>query len=451
MKYNASEVNFDGIIGPTHNYGGLSYGNTASEINRFKISNPREAALQGLDKMKFLADMGIGQAVLPPQERPFLPALRELGFSGNEHSIIKNVYREAPELLIAVSSSASMWAANAATVSPSLDSNDERLHITPANLISKFHRSIEAATTSKVLKTIFHDQEQFVVHDSLTASPYFADEGAANHTRFCASHGKAGVQLFVYGRNAFNTDSNAPKIYPARQSFEASAAIAKRHQVDHNRVVFARQHPDAIDAGAFHNDVVSVGNQNVFLFHERAFLDKDRVISEIRDKVAKGCHTDMIFLEVNANDISLKDAVSSYFFNSQLITKADGSMVLIAPEECCKNLAIKAYIEKLVSSDNNPISEAHYFNLKQSMENGGGPACLRLRVVMTAEEIAAAHQGVFLTDDLYNKLKAWVVKHYRDRLEIKDLADPNLLDEGYRALNELTQLLKLGPLYDFQR
>lgn len=451
MKYNAFEVNFDGIIGPTHNYGGLSYGNTASELNRFKMSNPREAALQGLDKMKFLADMGIRQAVLPPQERPFLPVLRELGFSGSDHSIIKNVYREDPELLLAISSSASMWAANAATVSPSFDSSDERLHITPANLISKFHRSIEMATTSRVLKAIFRGPEEFVLHDSLPASTYFADEGAANHTRFCASHDKGGVQLFVYGREAFTTNSHAPKTYPARQSFEASAAIARMHQLDPSRVIYARQHPDAIDAGAFHNDVVSVGNQNVFLFHEQAFLDKDRVISEIREKVAKVCHTDMIFLEVNANDISLKDAVSSYFFNSQLITKPDGTMVLIAPEECHENTTIKAYIEKLLASGKNPIKEVHYFNLKQSMENGGGPACLRLRIVMTKEEIAAAHQGVFLTEDLYHKLKGWVMKHYRDHLEIKDLADPSLLDEGYRALDELTRILKLGPLYDFQQ
>ena len=450
MKQNAYEVNFDGIVGPTHYYGGLSYGNTASENNQLKPSNPREAALQGLDKMKFIADMGIVQAVLPPQERPFLPILKQLGFSGSNHSIIKNVYRQAPELLLAAYSSASMWAANAATVSPSVDSLDERLHLTAANLTSKFHRSIEATTTSRILKAIFDTDEHFIHHEELPVGAYFSDEGAANHTRFCQMHGKPGVQLFVYGRKAFHNNTEVPKIYPARQSLEASAAIARLHQLDSNRVIFAQQHPEAIDAGAFHNDVVSVGNQNIFLFHELAFLNKDKVMDEIRDKVAKGCQTDMIFLEVKANEISLKDGVKSYLFNSQLISRNDGSMVLIAPIECQENPGIEAYIQNLISSKGNPIKEVHYLNLRQSMQNGGGPACLRLRVVMREEERAAAHQGVFLTDDLYSQLRNWIMANYRDRLEIKDLADPTLLDEGHRALDELTKILKLGPLYDFQ-
>lgn len=451
MEQKASEVNFDGIVGPTHNYGGLSYGNTASEANQLRPSNPREAALQGLGKMKFLADMGIGQAVLPPQERPFLPILKQLGFSGNDHSIINNVHKQAPELLLAAYSAASMWAANAATVSPSVDTLDERLHLTAANLTSKFHRSIETATTSRILKAIFKNPEYFIHHEALPSNAYLSDEGAANHTRFCQMHGKPGVQLFVYGRQAFQTNTQVPKIYPARQSLEASVAIARLHQIDPNRVIFTQQHPDAIDAGAFHNDVVSVGNQNVFLFHGLAFFSKDKVLDEIRNKVANGCHTDMVFLEVNAKEIPLKDAVASYLFNSQLITRNDGSMVLIAPMECKENPEIRSYIQSLISSTDNPIQEIHFLNLRQSMLNGGGPACLRLRVVMREEERAAAHQGVFLTEELYLELKRWIVKYYRDRLEIKDLADPNLLDEGHRALDALTQILKLGPLYDFQK
>ncbi|HEV8051776.1 MAG TPA: N-succinylarginine dihydrolase [Parachlamydiaceae bacterium] len=451
MEQKAGEVNFDGIVGPTHHYGGLSYGNIASEINQLKPSNPREAALQGLEKMKFLADRGIPQAVLPPQERPFLPVLKQLGFSGTDHAIINHVYREAPELLLAVSSAASMWAANAATISPSIDNLDERLHLTAANLTSKFHRSIEAATSSRILKAIFKSPEHFTHHEYLPTGAHFSDEGAANHTRFCKMHGEQGVQLFVYGRQAFQGSSLEPRNYPARQSYEASVAIARLHKLDANRVIFAQQHPDAIDAGAFHNDVVSVGNQNLFLFHEQAFHYKDKVINEIRGKVAKECQSDMIFLEVKANDIPLKDAVSSYLFNSQLISKADGSMMLIAPIECQENSEIKTYIEQLLSDKTNPLQEVHFLNLRQSMQNGGGPACLRLRVVMTPQEMNAAHQEVFLTEDLYNQLKKWIVKHYRDRLVIKDLSDPSLLDEGHRALDELTQLLKLGLLYDFQK
>ncbi|MGA8031441.1 MAG: N-succinylarginine dihydrolase, partial [Casimicrobiaceae bacterium] len=44
-------MNFDGIPGPTHNYSGLAQGNLAAERNAQQVSNPREAALQGLEKM----------------------------------------------------------------------------------------------------------------------------------------------------------------------------------------------------------------------------------------------------------------------------------------------------------------------------------------------------------------------------------------------------------------
>jgi succinylarginine dihydrolase len=450
---NAYEVNFDGMVGPTHNYSGLSYGNTASQINRYKSSNPREAALQGLEKMKFLSDIGIKQAILPPHERPFLPILRQLGFTGNDQTIINTVYTQAPQLLFAVSSAAAMWTANAATVSPSMDSRDNLLHLTPANLSNKFHRSIEASTTATILKAIFKDPNHFVHHDCLPAGPYFSDEGAANHTRFCQSHGQQGVQLFVFGRYAFQakTKTQEPKHFPARQTAEASAAISRLHALDENQTIFIQQNPEAIDAGSFHNDVVAVGNENVFFFHEQAFYDKEKLIKEIRNKVAKQCRAEMIFLEVAAKDIPLKDAISTYLFNSQLITLPNSSMALITPIECQEHSKIKSYINSLIGSKDNPISEVHFLNLRQSMNNGGGPACLRLRIVLTPEELAATHQGVFLTEDLYKKLKKWIMTNYRDRLEINDLADPKLHEEGKHALDDLTKILKLGSLYSFQK
>jgi succinylarginine dihydrolase len=444
MRHKAFEVNFDGIVGPTHNYSGLSYGNTASLIHRHQTSNPREAALQGLEKMKFLADKGIKQAVLPPHERPFLPILRQIGFSGNDQTLIKNVYSQAPHLLLAVSSAAAMWTANAATVSPSIDSADHCLHVTPANLSDKFHRSIEAATTSKILKAIFKNPKYFIHHDPLPPGLYFSDEGAANHTRFCRSHADPGVQLFVYGRSAFQPNRFSPKKFPARQTLEASEAISRMHALNERKTIFIQQHPDAIDAGAFHNDVVSVGNENVFFFHEHAFLDKDKLLNEIREKM------EVIFLEVPANEISLSDAISSYLFNSQLITMHNGSMALIAPIECEENQKIKAFIDSLIQSKDNPINEVHFLNLRQSMQNGGGPACLRLRIVLTQEEMEAAHQGIFLTNDLYLKLKQWIQANYRDRLTLDDLADPQLYEEGKQALDALTQILNLGSLYSFQ-
>ena len=55
-----------------------------------------------------------------------------------------------------------------------------------------------------------------------------------------------------------------------------------------------------------------------------------------------------------------------------------------------------------------------------------------------------------LTDLLYEQLKTWIEAHYRESLVPEDLADPALLEECRRALDELSELLKLGSVYDFQ-
>lgn len=447
----SQEVNFDSIIGPTHNYSGLSYGNVASVENKNMISNPREAALQGLEKMKFLADLGILQGVFPPHERPHIPTLRALGFGSTSSGILTSAHEQDPELVIATSSAAYMWAANAATVCPSSDSIDNYLHFTPANLSSKFHRSIEHQTTEKILKTIFKNPIYFKHHAALPSGVHFADEGAANHSRFCKAHSNGpGVQLFIYGYHSFKPNTLSPKNFPARQSYEASRAIMRLHRLFPEKTIFMQQHPAAIDAGAFHNDVVAVANDNFFLFHEKAFVDAAFLIEEIHRKVADTCEVDMIFNQVLESQIPLKDAISSYFFNSQIVTSPSGEMAMLAPMECQENARVNKYINEMLASQDNPITQVHYLNLRQSMRNGGGPACLRLRVVMNEKELAAAHPYVFFDDRLHKKLVDWVHKHYRDRLEPKDLADPQLMMESQQALDELTKILHLGSLYSFQ-
>jgi succinylarginine dihydrolase len=135
------ELNFDGLVGPTHHYAGLSPGNLASESHAGEVGNPRAAALQGLEKMRFLAELGVGQAVLPPQPRPDFELLRRLGFGSDRAGALARAGREAPALLSAAWSASAMWAANAATVAPSEDTADERVHLVPANLLSMLHRS----------------------------------------------------------------------------------------------------------------------------------------------------------------------------------------------------------------------------------------------------------------------------------------------------------------------
>lgn len=448
----AIEANFDGLVGPTHNYAGLSFGNVASADNANRVSNPREAALQGLAKMKALADLGYAQGVLPPQERPSVAMLRTLGFSGSDGAMIREAARTAPALLGAACSAASMWTANAATVSPSADTADGRVHFTAANLCSKLHRAIEHDTTSRVLRVAFGDASHFAHHDALPGWPSLGDEGAANHTRLCGAYGERGVEFFVYGRDDLSS-APAPRRFPARQTLQASQAIARLHGLAEDDVVFAQQHPDAIDAGVFHNDVIAVGNGNVLFCHAQAFVDQPAVLARLRERLAaRGAELEVI--EVSSDAVSLEDTVGSYLFNSQLLARppdAGGGMRLVVPQECRERTAVWRYLESLVADDG-PIRELHVFDLRESMRNGGGPACLRLRVVLTEQERRATHAGLWIDDARYAALTDWVKRHYRDRLAVSDLADPALLDECRTALDDLTRLLGLGAdLYPFQR
>ncbi|WP_346795521.1 N-succinylarginine dihydrolase [Halomonas sp. Bachu 37] len=449
MTASVREVNFDGLVGPTHNYSGLAVGNVASMSHGGLVSNPKEGALQGLEKMKSLMDAGYAQGVLPPQQRPDVSALRDLGFSGSNREVLSRAAADAPQLLRAVCSASSMWTANAGTVTPSQDAPDRRVHFTPANLQSSFHRFLEPQTTGRVLQAIFRDERHFAHHPVLPATPAFSDEGAANHTRLCGEYGEPGVHLFVYGRQAFGdvrSGEREPKRYPARQTLEASQAVARQHGLSDAQTVFAQQHPDAIDAGVFHNDVIAVGNGPVLLYHEMAFLDEARTLDELRDKMT----TPLIPVRVPQEAVIMEDAVASYLFNSQLLSNPDGTMTLVVPGECQENEAVWRTIQDHLLAGNNPIGEVIVKDVKQSMRNGGGPACLRLRVVLSEAERAALSGRVLLTNELFEDLTAWVNRHYRDRLAPEDLADPELAAESLAALDELTQLLKIGSVYPFQ-
>jgi succinylarginine dihydrolase len=446
MSESAREYNFDGLVGPSHNYAGLSFGNVASFSNVRSASNPRQAALQGLAKMRDLAARGFAQAVMPPQARPNFRLLRSLGFTGSDAAVLASAWRDAPVILACAWSAAPMWTANAATVSPGADTADGRVHFTPANLNNKLHRSEEHLQATRTLRAIFADNAHFAVHDALPATPAFGDEGAANHTRFGAHHGAPGVELFVYGRVEFDPSAPCPKKYPARQTREASQAVARLHGLDPARTIFAAQNPDVIDQGVFHNDVIAVGNGNVLFYHEQAFADEAATIDALQ-RALGGVGTGLQPLRVTNAMVPVADAVASYLFNSQLLTRADGKMALLVPHECRENAAVAGYLDALVASGG-PVAELLEFDLRQSMRNGGGPACLRLRVALTDAQASAMHQGVIMTEALYRQLVAWVEHHYRDRVTPEDLADPQLARECLAALEALERLLGLPGLYD---
>lgn len=443
------EANFDSIVGPTHNYAGLSRGNVASMSHRGEVSRPRRAALQGLAKMRLLHDLGVCQGVLPPQSRPAVEVMRELGYGGSDREVVERVGREDPVLLARTSSASAMWAANAGTVSSSDETVDGRVHLSVANLRTMFHRLIEAPQTERTLRAVFPDESKFEVHAALPNSPLFGDEGAANHTRLhsrgSSPDGAAGVDLFVHG--TFEGDGEPPRRYPARQTLEASKAIARRHGLDPTRVVHARQSNAAIDGGVFHNDVIAVGSGPVLLHHTLAFEDTEGTIASIRSALGDSFRA----VEIRDDRVSLEDAVGSYLFNSQLVETPDHGRVLVAPQESYDNGRVRRQIDDLVEDPEIPIDAVRFVDLRESMRNGGGPACLRLRVPLTEREWEAVAPGCRFSVELHERLESWVVRHYRETLAPDDLRDPQLLEEGRGALDELTSVLGVGAIYPFQR
>lgn len=421
------EVNFDGLIGPTHNYAGLSLGNVASQANAGEASNPKAAALQSLSKMRLLIDLGLVQGFLPPLPRPNFKALYALGFGADERTAIERAWRCDPAIVATVYSASSMWTANAATVAPSTDTKDARVHFVPANLASNLHRQFEGSQTAQLLQQVFADPDHFRHHPPLPGGVFFSDEGAANHGRLAPSHAEPGLHVFVYG------DDGAR--YPARQSRAASAAVARSLELNDQRVLLLKQSPAAIDAGAFHNDVVGVANENVLFLHEQSFADRDLALARVKE-----CAPGVEIIEAPSREMPLEDAIASYLFNSQLVTLGDGKMALILPVEARENQCANDFLKRVLEDDNS-VAALNFIDVRESMRNGGGPACLRLRVVLNGAEQAAV-SPLFITDpDGIERLEAWVARHYRDRLVADDLRDPDFAREALDAVSTLYGML----------
>lgn len=451
MTSSAYEVNIDGLVGPTHTFAGLSKGNMASMENAGSASNPKAAALQGLNKMKQMADYGYKQLILPPHERPHLPTLRAFGYSGADNRIPGKVHKENPELLYQYSSAAAMFAANAASATPSIDSQDNRVHLTPANKAAMPHRIIEAEMTSRFLKAIFPTSTFFTIHSPLPVHPHYHDEGAANHIRFYTDPRYVGIHLFVYGKVGKQGDHFKERKFTPRQTLEAQEAIVRLHRLNLSQVVFAKQSTEALNEGVFHNDLISMGCSDLFIYHEQAFSDPESTLIELNSKFNDICDQDLQVIKVSNEEIPLKAAIKSYFFNSQMIKLPDGGFVLFCPRQCQTHQDVSKYLARHLKDPDSPIADIHYVELDQCMRNGGGPACMRFSVVMTETELEHVNPKLFLTDRLYEQLSEWINKHYRDSLTLDDLADPSLVDETQEALQKLTQILDLGHIYDFQR
>jgi succinylarginine dihydrolase len=411
------EVNFDGIVGPSHNYAGLSLGNLASTRNAGEVSKPRAAALQGLDKMRANLALGLAQGLFVPPPRPNHAWLARLGTGIGEAE---------PVLAANAMSASAMWAANAATVSPAPDCADGKCHLTIANLRTMPHRSHEWPHTLAQLRVAFA-HGAFAVHDPVPTA--FGDEGGANHMRFAAAHGQPGVEVFVYGLSG--------GAFPARQHLEASRSVARLHRLDPARTLFAEQSPEAIAAGAFHNDVVAVANERVLFAHEQAFADKAAFYGELAERIPE-----VEIVEVPAGDVPIGDAIRSYLFNSQLVTLPDGTMTLVAPTECRETPSVAAWIERHLAS-NGAIRRVEYVDVRQSMANGGGPACLRLRV---ACDPATVDPRFLVDNDKLDLLAEVVSRTWPEEIAIADLQSPGLIGSVRTARQALLETLDLGEL-----
>lgn len=413
-----TEINFDGVIGPSHNYAGLSLGNLASSRNAGSISQPRGAALQGIEKMRANMDIGLAQGFFLPQRRPNRDWLAMIGATPEnaEPTILANAMSASP-----------MWTANAATVSPSPDTQDGRCHLTVANLMTMPHRSHEWRETLAQLRLAFADDSHFAVHAPVP--PPFGDEGAANFMRLSSAHDQPGIEIFVYG-----TSGGA---FPARQNIEASRAVARLHGLDPAEVLFVEQAKGAIGGGAFHNDVVAVTNENVLFCHAQAFANRDGLFADLRRLLP-----DVVIVEVPAGRISLDEAIKTYLFNGQLVTLPEGGMALIVPTEARESVAVWSWLEDLVAG-NGPIRRLIPVDVRQSMANGGGPACLRLRVLADPATIDPR----FLADRAkLDRMAAVVAEHWPETIDAQALSDRALWETIEAARTALYETLNLAEL-----
>lgn len=429
-----TEVIFIGMPGPTHNYGGLSGDNMASSAHHGSISHPKDAAKQALSLARLLLSLGLTVGILPPQLRPHMRELKKY-FSGEEQDIIAQAAIQNPALLEAMSSSSAMWAANAATVTAPQDSTDHYLHLTVANLHTNIHRRIEALDTYLALRQIFAHVPQTIVDLPLDAQQGFRDEGAANHMRLAPSHVAPGLNVFVYG-----TDGNPRDPKTARQTLATSQEIIARHKLADDAAICVKQNPLAIERGVFHNDVIAVSNENFLLVHEDAYALGSADIDYIAESYAARTGQALELRIIRREELSIDEAVATYFFNSQIVTLPEGGMALIAPSDTRDLFGGKAWelLEKIAAEENTPVTQLHNVDLHQSMRNGGGPACLRLRVPMSGAQLAAMreHSHTLINETMLKNIEDIVDRYYPDTLQAVQINY-----DLYRRCRETLQVL----------
>ena len=419
------EVQVDRLVGPTHHFGGLGVGNLASQESSGETSNPAAAALQGLDKMRRVAQLGVPQLVLPPQPSPDLSLLTSHGFGDDEATALRRAADEAPEILSAATTCSAMWTANAATVTPGPDGALPSTQVSIANLSASLHRSIESEQTSADLRAALGDT--CAINDAFGGGAPMRDEGAANHMRLSTFEDKPSVNVLVYG-----DQDPLPEMFWPRQTLAASKSIARRHRLFRDNTFFLKQHPLAIDAGAFHNDVVAMSHGDILIHHEFAFDDDGQAIAKVKQRFLELERTELRHIVVNSQQLSLEDSVSTYLFNSQIVSPPESARpVIICPRQVRENKAARNLIRDWCQRG--IFREACYVSLDESMSGGGGPACLRLRVPLPQDSIDQLPATYRWTHDLDQDLRNAIDATYPTKLHLRDLHSPDVLEQIHQA------------------
>jgi succinylarginine dihydrolase len=201
--------------------------------------------------------------------------------------------------------------------------------------------------------------------------------------------------------------------------------------------MFVEQSEEAIAAGAFHNDVVAVANEHVLFAHEKAFADRSALVVNC-ERLVPGFE----LVEVPDAEVPLADAISSYLFNAQLVTPPDSEMTLVVPEEARETPSVWTWLQRHLVG-NGPIRRVQVVDVRQSMANGGGPACLRLRVAADADRVDPR----FLVDEAkLDRLSAVIAQHWPEEIANADLTSESLIGTVERARAALLDALELGEL-----
>jgi succinylarginine dihydrolase len=175
----------------------------------------------------------------------------------------------------------------------------------------------------------------------------------------------------------------------------------------------------------------------VLFAHEKAFADRDRVASE-----CERLFPDVQLVEVPASEVPVADAVSSYLFNAQLVSPPDGETTLIVPSEARETASVWSWLQRHVAG-NGPIRNLVVVDVRQSLANGGGPACLRLRV---AADPATVDPRFLVDEAKLDRIAAVIEQSWPAEIHSSELQDPKVVAAIESARASLYDSLDLAEL-----